>query len=240
MFLAKNTSRKTGRTYLQIVHSYRDNQGKTKRKVIQSLGYLDELEKEYDDPIAHFTQIAKQMEAERKKGKQFTLTFDADSKIDRNSTNRKNFGHVVFSKVYHELQLDRFFNNKQRHEMKDIYRVEDVSLKRKKILVIDDISTTGTTLISIYNEIIKTCGSRNEIYFFTLGKTEHNEEFPFVIEGHENENPRDVNDRFCYYFESKLKVEQQPSVKHEKGDYDPNFESLVNALENQDRMKKHY
>jgi hypothetical protein len=116
MFLAKNTSRKTGRTYLQIVHSYRDNQGKTKRKVIESLGYLDELEKEYDDPIAHFTQVAKQMEAERKKGKQFTLTFDADSKIDRNSTNRKNFGHVVFSKVYHELQLDRFFNNKQRHE----------------------------------------------------------------------------------------------------------------------------
>ena len=116
MFLAKNTSRKTGRTYLQIVHSYRDNQGKTKRKVIESLGYLDELEKEYDDPIVHFTQIAKQMEAERKKGKQFTLTFDTDSKVDRNSTNRKNFGHVVFSKVYHELQLDRFFANKQRHE----------------------------------------------------------------------------------------------------------------------------
>lgn len=58
MFLAKNRSNKTNRTYLQIVHSYRDKQGKTKRKVIQSLGYLDELEKKYDDSIAHFTQIA--------------------------------------------------------------------------------------------------------------------------------------------------------------------------------------
>ena len=37
---------------MQIVHSYRDKSGKNKRKVIQSLGYLDELEKQYSDPIA--------------------------------------------------------------------------------------------------------------------------------------------------------------------------------------------
>jgi len=116
MFLGKNYSKKTGRTYLQIVHGYRDKQGKTKRKVIRSLGYLDELEKQYDDPIAHFTQVAKQMESERIDNKQITITFDANSRVDRDSENRKNFGHVVFSKVYHELQLDRFFNNKQRHE----------------------------------------------------------------------------------------------------------------------------
>lgn len=116
MFLAKNYSKKTGRTYLQIVHGYRDKQGKSKRKVIQSIGYLDELEKKYDDPIEHFTQIVKQMEFERLENKQITISFDANSKIDRNSENRKNYGHIVFSKVYHELQLDRFFNNKQRHE----------------------------------------------------------------------------------------------------------------------------
>jgi hypothetical protein len=45
MFLAKNYSKKTGRTYLQIVHGYRDKEGKTKRKVIEFLGYVDELEK---------------------------------------------------------------------------------------------------------------------------------------------------------------------------------------------------
>jgi hypothetical protein len=45
MFLAKNYSKKTGRTYLQIIHGYRDKEGKTKRKVIESLGYVDELEK---------------------------------------------------------------------------------------------------------------------------------------------------------------------------------------------------
>lgn len=116
MFLAKNYSNRTGRTYLQIVHSYRDKQGKSRRKVIESLGYLDVLEKKYDDPIAHFTQVAEQMEAERLENKTLTVTLDADAEIDRSSANRKNFGHVVFSKIYHELELDRFFNNKRRHE----------------------------------------------------------------------------------------------------------------------------
>ena len=116
MFLRKNYFRKTGRTYLQIVHGYRDKEGKSKTKVVKAIGYLDELDKQYNDPIAHFTELAKKMDSERIEEKQITMTFDANSKIDRNSENRKNYGHVVFSKVYHELQLDRFFNNKQRHE----------------------------------------------------------------------------------------------------------------------------
>jgi transposase len=116
MFLAKNYSKKTGRTYLQIVHSYRDKDGKSKRKVVKSLGYLDVLEKEYDDPIAHFEQVAKQMEQERLQEKDIYIKLNADDRVDRNSQNRKNFGHVVFNKIYHELELDRFFNNKRRHE----------------------------------------------------------------------------------------------------------------------------
>ena len=116
MFLRKNFYKKTGRTYLQIVHGYRDKEGKSKSKVIKSLGYLDELEKEYDDPIAHFTQLAKQMDLERLENERLTITVDTSSKVKKNFMNRKNFGHVVFSKVYHELELDRFFNNKQRHE----------------------------------------------------------------------------------------------------------------------------
>lgn len=73
MFLRKDFSKKTGRTYLQIVHGYRDKNGKSKHEVIESLGYLDELEKEYEDPIAHFESIAKQRDAERKQNKKKPL-----------------------------------------------------------------------------------------------------------------------------------------------------------------------
>ena len=64
MFLRKNYSKKTGRTHLAIVQGYRDNDGKSKHLTIQKVGYLDELEKEYDDPIAHFTAIAAEMSKE--------------------------------------------------------------------------------------------------------------------------------------------------------------------------------
>jgi transposase len=116
MFLKKNYYKNTGKTFLQIVHGYRDKNGKSKTKVIEALGYLDDLKKEYDDPIAHFTKIAKEMDLERLNANKITITFDTEEQLDRNTQNIKNYGHIVFSKIYHELELDRFFNNKQRHE----------------------------------------------------------------------------------------------------------------------------
>lgn len=116
MFLRKNFNKKTGRTYLQIVHGYRDSNGKAKTKIHENLGYLDVLEKEYDNPIEHFTNVAKQMELERHDNKFLNFKIRAEEMIDRSKENRKNYGHIVFSKIYHELELDRFFNNKQRHE----------------------------------------------------------------------------------------------------------------------------
>ena len=45
-------SRTGGRKYLSIVHGYRDENGKVRKKTIRSLGYLDELEKEYEQAKA--------------------------------------------------------------------------------------------------------------------------------------------------------------------------------------------
>ena len=53
MFVRKQ-KRKDGRVYLSVVQGYRDENGKSKSKHVRSLGYLDELEKLYDDPVAHF------------------------------------------------------------------------------------------------------------------------------------------------------------------------------------------
>jgi transposase len=80
------------------------------------VGYLDELEKEYEDPIAHFTAIAAQMDRERKAAGSVTVTIDTDARIESGGANRKNYGHVVFSKIYHELEIDRFLKNARRHE----------------------------------------------------------------------------------------------------------------------------
>ena len=54
---------KNGKTYLSIVDGYRVN-GKVKQKVYKKLGYLDDLEKQYDDPITLFKQEVENLEKE--------------------------------------------------------------------------------------------------------------------------------------------------------------------------------
>lgn len=74
MFL-KKTPNKSGRINLAIVDGYYDKATKkTKHKVIESLGYLDELEKQYDDPIDYFTKRAKKL-TEEKKARQAPINF---------------------------------------------------------------------------------------------------------------------------------------------------------------------
>jgi transposase len=80
------------------------------------IGYLDELEKECDDPIAHFTALAEEMDRERKTAAGVTVTIDRNARIEGGGANRKNYGHIVFSKVYHELEIDGFLKNARRHK----------------------------------------------------------------------------------------------------------------------------
>ncbi|MET1248575.1 IS1634 family transposase [Sporolactobacillus sp. STCC-11] len=117
MFLKKAKNKKTGRTYLSIVHGYRDQvTKKTKLKTIESLGYLDELEKEYEDPIAFFNEKVKQMNREQEAEKS-TMTFQMsrDERLQPYAANRKNFGYAVLSQIYHELGIHTFLQNRQRH-----------------------------------------------------------------------------------------------------------------------------
>jgi len=116
MYLDKAFNKKTGRTYLSIVHGYRDEFKKTKKKTVKSLGYLDELEKEFDNPIAHFTEVAKQMNKQRLAEEKIKLSLDLTEELELSSIARKNYGHIVASQIYHELEIDRFLDNARRHE----------------------------------------------------------------------------------------------------------------------------
>lgn len=121
MFLRKMKNKKTGRTYLSIVHSYRDKATKkTKSKTIESIGYLDDLEKQYDDPIAFFQEKVKLMNKLLKKDQApITINISKEERIQPDSQNRKNLGYAALSKIYHELGIDNFLKNRQRHTKND-------------------------------------------------------------------------------------------------------------------------
>jgi transposase len=113
----KQSRRKDGKVYLSIEKAYRDKStGKSKSKNVKSLGYLDELKKQYDDPIAHFKEVARKMTEEESQERKLTLSINMDEKLSVNTNNRKNFGYAAILKIYHELGLDVFFKNKSRNE----------------------------------------------------------------------------------------------------------------------------
>ncbi len=117
MYLKKSYRKESGRTYLVIAQKYRDPVKKVSTdRTIKSIGYLDELQKKYDDPIAYFTEVARKMTEEENANKKLTLRINMDEKLEQGTDNRKNFGYVAILKIYHELELHRFFNNKARNE----------------------------------------------------------------------------------------------------------------------------
>lgn len=106
----KQCKYKNGKIFLSIAHGYRVN-GVKKEKTIQKLGYLSDLEKEYDDPIEYFKSKIKEMNDN-------TENLDL---IIKNINNRKikvgnndfNIGYIFLKKLYEELQLKDFFKQKQ-------------------------------------------------------------------------------------------------------------------------------
>ena len=56
------------------------------------------------------------MDNERLASRAAIVNLDLTEQLERNNINRKNYGHLVFSKLYHELEIDRFLNNARRHK----------------------------------------------------------------------------------------------------------------------------
>lgn len=113
----KKTPNAQGRIRLSIVDNYYDKQKKCSRqKTIESIGFLDELEKIYEDPISHFQKRVELLNQQKKeKQAPINFTFYDSDRLCIGDNLRKNFGYAAFSKIYHELRLDTFFNNRQRH-----------------------------------------------------------------------------------------------------------------------------
>ena len=102
------------RKYLSIVQSYRDPQSKkTRSKVVKSLGYLDDLQNQYPDPIEHFKAVVAEMNKKEAESKTpSSVTFDRGERLEQGQDNRKNIGYAALSKLYHGLNLHTFFNNR--------------------------------------------------------------------------------------------------------------------------------
>ncbi len=88
MYLRKS-KKPNGRTYLTIVQGYRDEDGKNKARTVRSLGYVDALEAEFDDPVAHFEEECRRMTEEAARAQApVTVEFSAARRIGKRAEGR--------------------------------------------------------------------------------------------------------------------------------------------------------
>lgn len=106
----KQTKTREGRIYLSITEGFRQD-GKVKTRTIESCGYLDELEKVYDDPIAHFKQHAEKLTRIAKRARTpIIIEVSPLEKIDKCSQGTLLLGCLPVSRYYHRIGIDTFWN----------------------------------------------------------------------------------------------------------------------------------
>ena len=120
-------NKKTGKTTLSIRKGYRDSNGKVKRSTVKNLGNLDVLKLQFDDPISHFKNVvAKMNEEEKQNNLPITMSFDKNEKLIENTDNSKNFGYSALSKIYHELNIDKFIKTKFQTRKFSEYKINNI------------------------------------------------------------------------------------------------------------------
>jgi len=116
MFLKK--IKKKGITRLYFYESYyepnkiKGKKGQIRQRLLERLGKLDVLKKIYDDPITHFTEIARQRSKEQKESLQTSINIDLNSAMTENEDCIKNVGYSIIKDIYKQLELDKFWKNK--------------------------------------------------------------------------------------------------------------------------------
>jgi transposase len=154
----KQTKKASGRNYLSIVRGYRKD-GKVKTRTVESLGYLDELEAKYPDPIAHFKEVCdRRNKKDGEASAAQTITFRPLQRIDMRADGRKNIGCAVALSHYNSLGIEKALRNAMR-DSKAAYDINAVF----RLLVIERMLNPSSRLSAYENK-----GS----YFFRSGFTD--------------------------------------------------------------------
>ena len=105
----KQAKFKSGKIYLSIVDGYWKD-GKVKQKVYQKLGYLEDLKKQFDDPIVHYKNYVNELkkEFETKITTTFELNKDNDFEDDT-----FNIGYSYLKKIFQKLNIIDVLKAKQ-------------------------------------------------------------------------------------------------------------------------------
>lgn len=116
-----------GITRLYFYESFYEN-GKVKQRMVESLGRLDELKKNHEDPVSYFKEMARIRTREKKDSLTTTVSIDLSATMGETEDNLKNVGYGILKILYKELELDRFWRMKSQnrsfqYDAEEIFRL---------------------------------------------------------------------------------------------------------------------
>ena len=105
----KQAKFKNGKTYLSIVDGYRID-GKVKQKVYQKIGYLDDLEKQFENPIEYYKKYVEDLKEQQIS--KITTTFDITQDNTFND-DTFNIGYAYLKSIFRDLNITDVLKSKQ-------------------------------------------------------------------------------------------------------------------------------
>jgi len=107
MYLCKHTA-KNGNTIYYVQKKFRDENGKSTSKNIETLGSYDELKKLHDDPDAWAKEyIASLNKAEKEASRSIKVSYSPSKQINIDEKNSFDGGYLFLQKIYYELGLNK-------------------------------------------------------------------------------------------------------------------------------------
>lgn len=110
MFL-KQMRTKSGRVRLCVYESYWDGK-RARQRSVRSLGFVDELMDEHEDPVAWGRSVAAEMTAEKRAAEQaVAIEIHPAQKVDKKARNERNLGSALVLASYHALGVEKALRN---------------------------------------------------------------------------------------------------------------------------------
>ena len=104
---------KDGRTAMAFCENYRDGK-KTRTRTVERIGCVEDFP-EYDDPVAHFKQVARERTAAAKEDSTVTVELHMAQKVDKRAEGkRKCAGAAAAVAAYNALGVERALRNSSR------------------------------------------------------------------------------------------------------------------------------